>query len=356
MGCCNSTPNPVVDLASREMNRTINRQIQDELTQNRGCVKLLLLGAGECGKSTILKQMQILHKNGFSLEDKKRFAPLVQYNTLQSIQALCYACHQFNIALQSPIAQAWSEAILKMSSHDSVIPAKDMIKGLWLDGGIQEAFSRSNEFQILDNAPYFMVHVDRTLTADYLPTEQDILRTRRPTSGITETEFLIEGISFKMVDIGGQRGERKKWIHCFEDIRAIFFVASLSEYDQMLWEDQTRNRLTESLALFEGIISLSWFRTTSIILFLNKNDIFQQKIRKTDLGIYFSAYSGGVNNYDKALHFIQELYFSKNRTPSKTIYAHVTDATDTNQISFVWQATKHIVMQANLSKAGLRLL
>ena len=67
---------------------------------------------------------------------------------------------------------------------------------------------------------------------------------------------------------GGQRGERKKWIHCFDGVTAIMFIASLNEYDQVLAEDRTRNRLKESLDLFEGIINLPWFKEAPIILFL----------------------------------------------------------------------------------------
>ncbi len=98
----------------------------------------------------------------------------------------------------------------------------------------------------------------------------------------------------RMYDVGGQRGERKKWIHCFDSVTAIFFIASLSEYDQFLAEDRTRNRMKESLDLFEGLINLRWFKSCPIILFLNKNDIFIQKIQKSDLGTHFPKYTGTV--------------------------------------------------------------
>jgi hypothetical protein len=227
------------------------------------------------------------------------------------------------------------------------------ISQLWLEeDGIKKAYSRSNEFTLLDSAAYFLDNIVRTFDPNFLPTEQDILRTRLATTGVIETDFWIDRMNFKMYDVGGQRGERKKWIHCFEDVRAILFIASLNEYDQVLAEDRTKNRLEESLALFEGIISLPWFKNTAIILFLNKNDLFSEKILKTDLGIYFNAYVGGLD-YEEGLYFIKEQFFSKNANPKKTIYAHVTNATDTNHIAFVWKATKHIVMQLNLSKAGL---
>jgi hypothetical protein len=133
---------------------------------------------------------------------------------------------------------------------------------------------------------------------------------------------------------------------------AVLFIASLSEYDQVLAEDRTRNRLLESLALFETILAIPCLKDTAIILFLNKSDIFGEKIQKINLGTYFSSYTGGLD-YEEALYFIKELFFEKNDGPTKTIYAHVTNATDTNHMKFVWKCTKHVVMARNLKRTGL---
>ena len=61
---------------------------------------------------------------------------------------------------------------------------------------------------------------------------------------------------------------------------------------QVLAEDRSRNRLVESLDLFEGIVSLPWFREVPIILFLNKQDIFAQKIMEVDIAVYFNNFTG----------------------------------------------------------------
>jgi hypothetical protein len=66
-----------------------------------------------------------------------------------------------------------------------------------------------------------------------LPTTQDILRTRVKTTGIVEINFSFKDLNFRVFDVGGQRSERKKWIHCFEDVTAIIFIVALSEYDQV---------------------------------------------------------------------------------------------------------------------------
>jgi guanine nucleotide-binding protein subunit alpha len=95
-----------------------------------------------------------------------------------------------------------------------------------------------------------------------------------------------------MFDVGGQRSERKKWIHCFEAVTSIIFCVALSEYDQVLLEESKQNRMLESLILFESVINSRWFVRSSIILFLNKVDIFKTKISKVPLDRYFPDYTG----------------------------------------------------------------
>ncbi|KAI5633574.1 g-protein alpha subunit domain-containing protein [Phthorimaea operculella] len=137
----------------------------------------------------------------------------------------------------------------------------------------------------------FLDDLDRLGARDYQPTEQDILRTRVKTTGIVEVHFSFKNLNFKLFDVGGQRSERKKWIHCFEDVTAIIFCVAMSEYDQVLHEDETTNRMQESLKLFDSICNNKWFTDTSIILFLNKKDLFEEKIRKSPLTICFPEYT-----------------------------------------------------------------
>lgn len=135
--------------------------------------------------------------------------------------------------------------------------------------------------------------MDRICQQDYVPTEQDVLRVRVPTSGVHEYLFEVKNIMFTMVDVGGQRSERRKWIHCFENVTSIIFLAALSEYDQVLAESsRDENRMEESKALFKSILTYPFFANVSVIFFLNKTDVFEEKIMKSDLEDYFPEYDG----------------------------------------------------------------
>jgi len=167
----------------------------------------------------------------------------------------------------------------------------------------------------------------------------------------------MDHLKFRMFDVGGQRGERKKWIHCFENVTAIMYIASLIEYDQVLAEDRTRNRLEESLALFTGIINLPWFKTASVILFLNKRDLFKDKVEKVKISEFFPEYRFKYKkkdgHYQDGCDFIRTLYLDKNTDQDKKIYVHITDATNTENIKFVWKAVRHMVLEKNLNQSGL---
>jgi guanine nucleotide-binding protein G(i) subunit alpha len=102
-----------------------------------------------------------------------------------------------------------------------------------------------------------------------------------------------------MFDVGGQRSERKKWIHCFEAVTCIIFCVALSEYDQVLLEVNTMNRMEESLNLFASIVNSAWFTRTSIVLFLNKIDIFRKKLLTVPLERYYPDYEGIPQSYKK---------------------------------------------------------
>ncbi|KAK2174821.1 hypothetical protein NP493_775g01008 [Ridgeia piscesae] len=158
-----------------------------------------------------------------------------------------------------------------------------------------------------------------------------------------------------MFDVGGQRSQRQKWIQCFDDVRAVLFVTALSGYDMTLLEDSAINRLQESLKLFGQIVNNSFFSTASMILFLNKLDLFQDKILHSErhLKYYFHQYRGPAYNIDTAAHFIQTMFLHQVRSRSKVVYPHFTTATDTSNIQVVFQVVMDTIIKDNIAAVQL---
>ncbi|KAJ7624818.1 heterotrimeric G protein alpha subunit B [Roridomyces roridus] len=338
-------------------NAVIDNELKRERQLLKNEVKMLLLGAGESGKSTVLKQFKLIHLDGYNTQERHAHKEIIYSNTAQSMRAILDALPLLDINLL-PANEDARAVILGVSPQieAEVMPhdLAEAIKNLWRDPGIREAVRRSREFQLNDSAVYYFNAMDRIAEAGYLPTDQDILRSRVKTTGITETAFKVGDLQYKLFDVGGQRSERKKWIHCFENVTALVFLVSLSEYDQMLYEDESVNRMQEALTLFDSICNSKWFIKTNIILFLNKIDLFAEKLPRSPLSAYFPDYHGSDTDYDAACDFVLNRFTSLNQNAAtKQVYAHYTCATDTQQIKFVLNAVQDILVQNHLREVGL---
>ncbi|XP_008289914.1 guanine nucleotide-binding protein G(q) subunit alpha-like [Stegastes partitus] len=336
---------------ARRINDEIERQLRRDKRDSRREYKLLLLGTGESGKSTFIKQMRIIHGRGYSDEDKRGFTRLVYQNIFTAMQAMIQAMNALQIPYKYEHNKANASIVSKVDVEKVTTlknPYVDALKSLWSDPGIQECYNRKREYQLSDSAKYYLNDLERISEPAYLPTQQDVLRVRVPTTGIIEYPFDLESVVFRMVDVGGQRSERRKWIHCFENVTSIMFLVALSEYDQVLIESANENRMEESMALFKTIITYKWFKDSSIILFLNKIDLLEEKIMYSHLVDYFPEYDGPQRDVDAGKDFILDMFVSLNPSEKKIIYSHFTCATDTDNIRFVFCAVKDHILHTNL--------
>jgi len=331
---------------------------ESQAKQEEKSIKLLLLGAGESGKSTLFKQMITIYGKGYSQEERFTFKPIIEQNTIMAITALISASYDLPGRIEEDCVI--SEENRKLADKvfnfpiDKIIEkdtARD-IETIWKDPGIQVCYKHKSMFQFPDSGEYFFSKIHEIAEPQYIPSQQDILRTRVRTTGIVETKFEIEGRQFHLFDVGGQRNERRKWIHCFENVTCVIFVAAMSEYDQVLFEDETTNRMSETLRLFDEICNSRWFIDNSLILFLNKRDLFKEKLKKVPITVMFPQYDGDPHDYDETCEFIQHTFESLNRCSDKEIYTHITCATDTDNVSHVFNSVKDILIKNSLREGG----
>ncbi|KAG8855595.1 Guanine nucleotide-binding protein alpha-2 subunit [Tulasnella sp. 330] len=358
MGTCQSSSTENKDdIAAREVSRTIDKVLKEEKVLTIKQLKILLLGAGESGKSTIVKQMKIIHNGGYSHDELVVFRPIVYKNLLDAVQLLVLEMKKLGVDCSDNRTRMYSKAILAYTvDPDPEVRLQpeivEAIRSMLLDPALQGVLAQSHTFYLPDSAMYFFASLPRIAANDYVPTETDVLRARAKTTGITETRFeLAPDMSIRMYDVGGQRSERKKWIHCFEDVTSIIFCVALSEYDQVLLEEGTQNRMDESLVLFESVINSRWFQRTSMILFLNKTDVFKDKLLKSPMENHFPEYTGG-SDISKAAKYILWRFHMVNRA-KLTIYPHLTQATDTSNIRLVTAAVKTTLLKNALDESGV---
>ncbi|KAK7122737.1 hypothetical protein R3I94_019742 [Phoxinus phoxinus] len=346
--------------------KEIDKGLSREKTYVKKLVKILLLGAGESGKSTFLKQMRIIHGQDFDQRAKEEFRATIYSNVIKGVRVLVDAREKLHIPWGDPDNQVHGETIMAFDTRSSLM-AKGMvetkvflnylptIRCLWLDSGIQNAYDRRREFQLGESVKYFLDNVDKLGQSDYLPSQKDILLARKPTKGIHEYNFEIKNVPFKMVDVGGQRSERKRWFECFDSVTSILFLVSSSEYDQVLMEDRLTNRLTESLNIFETVVNNRVFANVSIILFLNKTDLLEDKVQNVNINDYFPEFTGEPHDLQDVQKFLVECFRNKRREQQqKPLYHHFTTAINTENIRLVFRDVKDTILHDNLRQLMLQ--
>ena len=231
-----------------------------------------------------------------------KYVGRIRLNILEFTKALCEAAYdleldadiksqeQFHAYLDDERIQELPQGqdLEKVYDTSRLVEMKDTVRTLWGDPGIQEVWSRRSEFQIIDSHTKYFDRLEEVASEGYVPTVDDILLCRTRTTGINTIQLEIKDVNeaintFFIYDVGGQRNERRKWIHCFEDVTAVIFIAALSEFDQVLMEDSRQNRMVEAIEIFPQQLTSQWFASSAMILFLNKEDLFEEKLKTKDI-------------------------------------------------------------------------
>lgn len=343
--------------AMRENNR-IDAMLVEDAKKNP--VKMLLLGTGESGKSTVFKQLQLLHGKKFDDADIAENIALVHKNVMENFIVLL---KQFKLEPGDKITSMTESIEAKkddfLSKYDKDVrltpEIAQEIQALWNTEPVQNMWHIRADFQIMDALGYYLEEIKRVADPEYRPNQLDILSARVRSSGILEHKFLVEGQEFSVMDVGGQRNERKKWIHCFDGVTGIVFVVAINEYDQVLFEDKTTSRVSEALTVFEALLKNTLFFDTPIILLLNKNDIFEKKILDKPFSqidgvsaTFEGPYAGDVGITDEeaiqaAKTWLLNQFLECNTNPDRKIYPYFITALDPRSVSQFFEATKEIL-------------
>jgi len=343
----------------REQSKALDQEIKVESQSLKRHNKLLLLGTGDSGKSTFAKQMSLIHnKGGLSEQYIDTFIPTLRDNALSGMQ---YLLKFFNENMPEKIPSSLASHAQSVSAAVELTPeVAQHITAIWKNADFKELANSSGEdAQIqggVSGARYYFENCERYAAKDYRPTKEDMLKGRRKTTGIVETQFSVANNTFTMVDVGGQRSERKKWLHCFGSVSAVIFLTAINEYDMVLEEDSKTNRLVESLKLWKALTSSQFFKKTPFVLFLNKSDLFAEKIKVSPMSEIFSDFEGFSNDpanasmsaYDKGWNYVSKQYHI--HFAGSTFYPHLTCALDTEQCNKVFS-----VIQDTLFKEALNI-
>ncbi|KAL0062931.1 guanine nucleotide-binding protein subunit alpha [Marasmius tenuissimus] len=312
-------------------------------------VKVLLLGGGCGGKTTIMKQLILAH-HGLTpftgLYDTESYLEMMDHQlktflkrmirwfpgdhanppwARYDIYTIVKNFQKLN-SLRTP-PESLSEKLLEL--HDfvqtnitsfadmcSVLPSTYFV----MDMGYQGFDAPLDYFGTLWEALRGMAdrsrrHTTTLKSARLEPTHQNLLEWYVRTSGAYQNLFTIQDNQYVYWDCGGQRSERKKWVHYYHQVDVVVFVVSLIEYNRVLLEDH------------------------SVILVFNQMDLLADKLKSSPLQNHFPDYDGGPDT-NAACEYIKN-QFLKHVSPEQNVTVHFMSALDPEDVDGESLATSH---------------
>ncbi|KAJ3227072.1 hypothetical protein HK099_003525 [Clydaea vesicula] len=335
----------------KRISNSIDAEIKSEFKklQLESSYKIMLLGSGESGKSTVLKQLKLNYTGGFSDKEKQHYKLIIFDNIFDSLKVLSTQMIEFGIQYESKENEEFGKLLQIGVPNEK----RDSIKAIevdkyWKDRGVQQCYLRANEFSMQETAEYFFNNINKIFSKTFTPEKEDILQVRHKTITITETVFTYKTKKFKVYDVGGQKSLRQFWVPYFsDDIKSVIFVASLSCYDQILSEEEDKektNAMTDSINLFKIICDNKLLQSILKVIKKSKNiyDILT-KIQK------------GLPLLENSKEFFKNKFREVNTSTHRQIYTHFTNSTDIKIMKKVIDTVNEIIFRSSLEAGGMSL-
>ncbi|KDQ60013.1 hypothetical protein JAAARDRAFT_205077 [Jaapia argillacea MUCL 33604] len=239
---------------------------------------------------------------------------------------------------------------------------EDMV-ALWSDHTVREVLKR-RKIRLEEGSGFFLNDIERITSFKYAPSEDDVLKARLKTVGVAEYKFEMEtaagkesGTEWRIVDVGGSRSQRPTWAPFFDDVDAIIFLAPISGFDQVLSEDRSVNRLEDSVLLWKAVCSNKLLANVELVLFLNKCDILEQKLKSgIRLSKYVRSYGDRANDLETASKYFRSKFSAIQREYSpnpRKFYGFCTSVTDTTTTAGILASVRDMVIRQHLKQSKL---
>ncbi|EPZ36468.1 P-loop containing nucleoside triphosphate hydrolase protein [Rozella allomycis CSF55] len=356
------------NIASEEIrhSREIDSIIKKDKKNFEQTISTILLGAQNAGKSTFMKQIKLFSDHQLTDEEIKELKWTMYENVLSSVQPIADAVLKnkqlvdkigSNMALTIEAISIQTMENLSQLDQDKLSRFGEIVQLFLNDKFIKEFYSTTS-LVLPDYAVYMVSRMPMLIfQKSFVPTINDWVNVRKPTSGVQEFTLNTADMKLKVIDVGGQKSERKKWIHHFDKVFIITFISAISTYDQEVSEEDElpRNAIKRDLEILKEVLDNPFLKRKPLILFLNKSDIFKLKIQVVPLEKHFPEYQGKTLDYSDGIKFVKKLFLDlvSKIDAELDVFPHITHATDVKQTKNVIQSTITAIRNINLQANGL---
>ncbi|KAI8951236.1 G-protein alpha subunit-domain-containing protein [Xylaria longipes] len=306
-GIDSDTPRPHSGLGNwrkafqrRTSNARETKPYQEEEASQPEMIKVLLLGASGGGKTTLLNTLRLFTEAERVRQDQSYIRTLVWQNALDSVRVVLRAMEELN--MDSELTASARRLLLEPCSECDRDPALNPqhtaevaseVSFLRFVTGLQEASRWRGTYQFHDNGEYYFENINRLAeqAAHRLAaTDGDLLRTQVTTTGIHQVIIPYRGSQFCVYDLGGERSERKKWIHAFENVSVVIYPVDTTGYRRSMREDADGDRMREQFMIFESCANSYWFAQSSFIIVFTKMDLLTQYMKEEDVDAFLRTH------------------------------------------------------------------
>ncbi|XXQ30374.1 G-protein alpha subunit [Plasmodiophora brassicae] len=365
--CCQ----PSCRRKERSASVIITRNLERDRQREARVPRVLFLGCGESGKSTLCKQLRFLHGVPYPTGELVQCRAMIHQMAINDVYRLVLAASSasvrerlgaglvfpHNVQKAMYKVQQWSMDGMPERLTDDVVAC---IYAIWMDPGIRRVYDHRELFHMSENVQHFFDKIATIALPSWLPSEMDILISRVKTTGIHDEVIVTEGTMIRIIDVGGQRSERRKWLNALSDVHVVMFVVAGSDYDLKCVEDNTTNRALESLDVFKQVCKAPSLREAGLVVLFNKTDLFKKKLKGVPFGEHMAGYRGD-GSFASASQYYRDLYqtafdsvCAELHIKSRPLKFYDTTAIDKDNIKLVFHSAKSYILQQLLR--GVQLL
>jgi GTPase SAR1 family protein len=346
--------------------------------------KILILGAGEAGKTTTCRQLHCIVRGDMNDQMKREITDALRSNvwTVARKVAKMLSPSDCKEISDGPCSQILTNLLDReeLKNGEMNVALAEAIEQFWKADCVQNTLKKRSKYWLLEWADYYIGNAVRFAAPEFSPTEEDRVRARVKTTGVNEDHFAEKvpespawpgledfketglKIKWSIIDVGGQRSERRKWISVFDNVQTVVFLVNLLGYAEVLYEDESVLRMHESMDVCENLFGSQKcaFKDTPIHFCFNKLQSFKDSYSRDAFLKCFPECKGEIRgdweSSDEALKYIEKKFLERaTAIPERLRFSICYNAIETDDCRNLLKQLQQNVMTATAPPHGEKI-